>query len=161
MDKGTAMARAWDMRLSLMRVALSMLGNAQDAEDAVSSAILAAGGAAASLRDESRFGAWVMRILVRACYDILRARRRETPGDTPCQAPAFDASGGALWAAIQELPDHSRRVLILYYYEGFKAREIAGILGVPLGTVVGRLARARAQLKQRWTAEESDEKQSV
>lgn len=45
-----------------------------------------------------------------------------------------------MWAALRTLSPPYRRVLILYYYEGFKAREIASILGVPIGTVLGRLA---------------------
>ena len=60
-----------------------------------------------------------------------------------------------MWAALRTLSPPYRRVLILYYYEGFKAREIASILGVPIGTVLGRLARGRAKLKDMIAAEEA------
>lgn len=79
MDTNTAMARAWDRRVSLMRVAVSIVRRSQDAEDAVSNAILQAGCAAGSLRDERRFDAWLMRILVRCCYDILRRSPARKP----------------------------------------------------------------------------------
>ncbi len=154
MDTNTAMARAWDRRVSLMRVAVSIVRRSQDAEDAVSNAILQAGCAAGSLRDERRFDAWLMRILVRCCYDILRRSRRESPGELPEQ-PVFEREGGELWAALRTLSPPYRRVLILYYYEGFKAREIASILGVPIGTVLARLARGRAKLKDMIAAEEA------
>ncbi|MEO0587556.1 MAG: sigma-70 family RNA polymerase sigma factor, partial [Planctomycetota bacterium] len=54
-----------------------------------------------------------------------------------------------LKAAVQELPDHYREVLLLWAVEGLKYREIADVLGVALGTVMSRLYRARAILTEK------------
>jgi RNA polymerase sigma-70 factor (ECF subfamily) len=54
-----------------------------------------------------------------------------------------------LQKALSELPEAFRTPIILYYFEDFSYREIAEQMGVPLGTVMSRLARAKAFLRQR------------
>lgn len=74
------------------------------------------------------------------------------PGDAP---PAWDLRSvdwehvdGRLKRAIDALSDEHREVLLLWGVEGMKYREIASVLGVPLGTVMSRLHRARAILAE-------------
>ncbi len=155
MDANEAAARAWALRVNLMRVALSILRQSADAEDAVSTAMLTACQRAAQLSDPDKYTAWLMRILVRGCYDILRKRRRESPEGDPAafDRPILMTPETTVWDAILTLPEPYRSILILHYYEGFKAREIAGILGMPLGTVLVRLSRGRTQLKESLIAE--------
>ena len=50
-------------------------------------------------------------------------------------------------AAVNQLPPHYRAVIYLYYYEGYQASEIGGILGIPTATVHTRLSRGRTKLK--------------
>lgn len=50
-------------------------------------------------------------------------------------------------AAVNQLPPHYRAVIYLYYYEGYQASEIGGILSIPTATVLTRLARGRTKLK--------------
>ncbi len=92
-----------------------------------------------------------MRILVLTCYDMLKLRKREVPvsSDLPFDEPIFINTGGTVWECIQELPPAYQKVLVLFYYEGFKAREIARILSLPLGTVLVQLSRGRSKLKDR------------
>lgn len=64
------------------------------------------------------------------------------------EVPAPEAEDGSLLAAVNQLPAHYRAVIYLFYYEGYDAREIGQILGVPTATVHTRLARGRAKLKE-------------
>lgn len=148
-------AHAWAMRVSLMRVALSILHHSADAEDAVSTAMLNAYRRASSLHDEGKINAWLMRILVHSCYDLLRKRKRETLSE---EAEAFGEpvlmqTEGSVLEAIRQLPEPYQKVLVLFYYEGFKAKEIAHILSMPLGTVLVRLSRGRNRLREILEAE--------
>ena len=64
------------------------------------------------------------------------------------EVPAPEAEDGSVLAAVNELPAHYRAVIYLFYYEGYDAREIGQILGIPTATVHTRLARGRAKLKE-------------
>lgn len=77
MDAKETATRAWDLRANMIRVALSILRQSSDAEDAISNAVVKACHSAEGLRDEDQFKAWLMRILVRCCYDILRQRNAQ------------------------------------------------------------------------------------
>lgn len=65
------------------------------------------------------------------------------------EVPAPEAEDGSVLAAVNQLPAHYRAVIYLFYYEGYDAREIGQILGIPTATVHTRLARGRAKLKER------------
>lgn len=149
MDAKEAGVRAWDLRVNMMRVAMSILRHGEDAQDALSEAILKASQNSSSLREAQYFKPWLMRILVRCCYDILRKRKREVLSDdfTAYDQSVFDDAEGSVYELIQQLSPAYRQVLTLYYYEGFKTREIAHVLSMPLGTVVGTLARGRGKLR--------------
>lgn len=58
-------------------------------------------------------------------------------------------------AAVDRLPDFLRQVVILAYYQGLKYREIADILGIPVGTVKSRLHTALLRLHEAWSATQS------
>lgn len=156
MDAREVADQAWALRVNMTRVALSILHHSADAEDAVATAMLNAYRSADRLKDEAKLPAWLMRILVRCCYDLLRKRGRETPTDSmeAYDTPVLDATDGTVFETIRTLPQDYQNVLVLYYYEGFKAREIAHILSIPMGTVLGRLSRGRAKLQQALELEE-------
>ena len=69
-------------------------------------------------------------------------------------AAAEPPQAGGLWEAVCALPPDRRAAVTLFYYEDMPEREIAKVLGVPLGTVKSRLSRARKQLKERLCDEE-------
>lgn len=71
------------------------------------------------------------------------SRSRPKPSPPP---PAADHSD--LYAALLALDEKLRLPVVLYYLEGFKTREIAGMLGIPEGTVKTRLRAAREQLRK-------------
>ena len=149
MDANEVAAHAWAIRVNLMRVALSILHHNADAEDAVSTAMLNAYRRAGSLHDEGKINAWLMRILVHSCYDLLRKRKRETPTEEAesFSEPVLMQTEGSVFESIRQLPEPYQKVLVLFYYEGFKAKEIAHILSMPLGTVLVQLSRGRNRLK--------------
>jgi RNA polymerase sigma-70 factor, ECF subfamily len=136
-------------------LALNMLRNRQDAEDAVQDAFLRAYRNREGFRSDAALWTWVYRILLNACYDIGR-RRAGRSAEQPLDAdPAFDipAPGKdhplriALQQALGELSPIYRDVFLLCEVEGYTHREVAGILEIPEGTSKGRLFEARRQLK--------------
>jgi RNA polymerase sigma-70 factor (ECF subfamily) len=58
-------------------------------------------------------------------------------------------------ASVDRLPDFLRQVVVLAYYQGLKYREIADILGIPVGTVKSRLHAALVKLQEAWAASPS------
>lgn len=140
-----------------------------EAEDIVQDAMVRALRGFDGLRgDDAR--PWLMTI-VRNCWRDRAARvgaRRQVPLPTGADGPelvddGLDAEAAAVRASearrmratIAALPDDFREVLILREMEDLSYREIAEATGAPIGTVMSRLARARALLKETWMAEEN------
>ncbi|HEV3203599.1 MAG TPA: sigma-70 family RNA polymerase sigma factor [Gemmataceae bacterium] len=82
-----------------------------------------------------------------ALLDLLEAR---TPG--PVEQVHSEELRERVRASVDRLPDFLRQVVVLAYYQGLKYREIAEILGIPVGTVKSRLHAALAKLHEAWTA---------
>jgi len=144
---------------STFRTALAILGSEADARDACQEAFLKAWRELPRLRDIGRFDAWLGRILVNACRSALRTRRRrhvreirvEDPSAARlvARAQAVDDRLGefdALQRAFERLSVAERTLLALHYLEHRPLVEIAGMLGVPQGTVKSRLHAARRSL---------------
>ena len=137
-------------------LALNVLGNRSDAEDAVQETFLRAYKSRHSFRSDAALWTWVYRILLNACHDIGRSRaaRRdsqmvgaEVAMDVP--TPARDSPMRlTLQRAVDGLAPIYRDVFLLCEVEGYTHREVAGILEIPEGTSKGRLFEARRQLKQ-------------
>ena len=131
----------------LYAVAHRMLRDGQAAEDAVQEALIKAWRDLRSLRERDRFDAWMHRLLVRACYDQSRQRRRFSVevGDIsvdrsdPSDDYARVADRDELERAFLNLSIEHRAVLVLTHYVGLPAPEVARILGIPTGTVYSRL----------------------
>jgi len=137
-----------------------------DAEDIVQDAMLRAFRSFEQVRGED-MRPWLMSIVRNCCrsWTAQPHRRRDVPlgaegpelvfegPDAELQAVrASDAR--QLRATIATLPDEFRDVLILREMEDLSYREIAEVIQTPIGTVMSRLARARALLKDSWIAEE-------
>ena len=147
-----------------------LLGNDQDAADAVHDAYLRAARAAQSYAGGSA-RAWWLAIVRNCCLAKLSTRRRETTlrsGDVVLEAAAATSEveehaaaaqfGDLLREQLRALPPEFREALVLREIEDLSYREIADVLGVPIGTVMSRLARGRALLQRAWnaTAEETN-----
>jgi RNA polymerase sigma-70 factor (ECF subfamily) len=134
-----------------------------DAEDLVQEAYLRAFRFFDGFRGgDSR--AWLLKIVRNTFYTTLKQRARQPNGfiDEGVDDPECDRCDPETIAlanidrqllreAMDELPVEYREVMVLRELEGFAYKEIAAIAGVPIGTVMSRLARARAQLRRRLT----------
>ena len=92
----------------------------------------------------------MLRILTHECYAILRQRRRLVPLDSlpqPQPSPSPE-DPRELWQAVCDLSEQLRAVVVLYYYQGFSARETGKILGISEANVKTRLSRARKRLRE-------------
>jgi RNA polymerase sigma-70 factor, ECF subfamily len=127
------------------RMALLLLGDTAEAEDAVQDALVRAWQRWAQLRDPGRAGAWFGRILVNACRDRLRSPRREVrwigDGRSSSAASVFEERE-ALGAAMRSMNIDQRIVLVLRYYLDLPVEEIAARTGAPEATVRSRLRLA-------------------
>jgi RNA polymerase sigma-70 factor (ECF subfamily) len=134
--------------------------NESDARDAVQEAYLKAFRYFESFQGDSG-RAWLLRIVRNVCYDALRAKETERKVislDEEAAAEVPDSTPGPNILAIQNstklrvrealetLPLEFRTVIILREFDGFSYKEISDIAGVPVGTVMSRLSRARQQL---------------
>jgi RNA polymerase sigma-70 factor, ECF subfamily len=147
------------------RIAYGVLRNAADAEDVSQEALLKAYRRFDRLRDPQRFRGWLVRITFRLALDRARSRKRREIRETAWAQPVATAalpSTEELAAsrefqahfdrALDALPEKLRLVLLLCAMEGHTMGEVAGLLGVPVGTVKSRLFSGRKQLaeKLRW-----------
>jgi RNA polymerase sigma-70 factor, ECF subfamily len=131
----------------LYAIARRILRDGYAAEDAVQDALVRAWRDLRGLRDPDRFDAWLHRLLVNACTDQVRRRRRR-PVEVPVleidQATTVDELGrlvdrDELERAFLGLSVEQRAALVLTHYVGLSAPEVAAILGIPAGTVHSRL----------------------
>ena len=149
MDEATYIAVARQYMPSLFRTAYSILSSRPDAEDAVQQALLNAWKARGKAREGAE-RAWITRILINECYNILRARRRSVPMDPlPQEAVSpLHPSDTGLYDAIASLPENLRTPFLLKYMEGMTEKEVAAALVLPLSSVKHRLFRARKALQK-------------
>ena len=140
----------WEMLVThnktrLYRAALAILGDPQEAEDAVQDAFVRyLEKAPADLENSS---AWLMRVLVNGCKSRLRlAWRRVGPLPERRRAPGPEERQEL--EELFALPPEDRVAIHLHYYEGYSTDEIAQILGCRPGTVRSRLSRARDRLRK-------------
>jgi RNA polymerase sigma-70 factor (ECF subfamily) len=142
---------------ALYRYAYRLSGAAQEAEDLTQEAFCQAQGKLGQLRERAKAKAWLFSILRNAYLHKVRAGKQENcvsldglaelPDRGPEPLPEVDPA--RLQQALGELPEAFRTPIILYYFEDFSYRDIADQMNVPLGTVMSRLARAKAFLRQR------------
>ncbi len=137
---------------SVRSVALGVLNNDHDAEDALQEAFVAAYRAIGSLRNRSSFGAWMLKIARREALAV--AKRRATTilhqPESRFQARHngnLDDEMRLLLAALARLPPHERVSVHLRYFEGHAVKEIAALTGRPVGTVTKQISRAVKRLR--------------
>jgi RNA polymerase sigma-70 factor, ECF subfamily len=137
-----------------------LLRDDQDAQDAVQDAFMRAMRYASSFRGGDR-RAWLLAIVRNVCYTQLsRSRTAATdvvfdeeqhPGTDlaidPETAALTRVDREALTRALEALPVEYREAIVMREMEGLSYKEIAGAAGVPIGTVMSRLARARDRLR--------------
>ena len=141
---------------SLLRVARRLTAGSSQAEDLVQECLLLAWRGFYQLREGTNARAWLFRILFNAFYAQGRKLRAvpeivSLTADAGTVRPALDEAV-EISRALDELNMDHRTVLLLAVVEGFTCNEIAEILGVPVGTVMSRLSRARQAMRTRLAA---------
>ena len=132
----------------ILRLSYTYLKSTQDAEDICQTVFLKllTGGMVFDSPEHEK--AWILRTAANACKDALRAAHRRCVGlEAAAEAAAPEPPASAVLDAVMALPEKYREAVYLYYYEGYRQREIAAVLGVPEETVRTRLSRARDKLK--------------
>jgi RNA polymerase sigma-70 factor (ECF subfamily) len=139
----------------MYRLAVSLVGNAADAEDVVQETFSGAFQALPNFDGRSSVRTWLSRILVNQAAKWRRRRKvRRTvvldaaaPGPSPESGLRIDVLG-----ALETLSPEHREIIALREFQGMSYEEIADVLGVPRGTVESRLFRARQELRDRLKA---------
>ena len=149
---------------AIHRVAYGLVRNAGDADDLAQETFVRAWQAIGRFRVGEPLYPWLARIAMNQAMSLFRRRKRrpETPleplleagrqwggGEDPAAQAADRDRAAHLEAALAELSHEHQSVLVLRAVEGLSYEEIADVLGVPAGTVMSRLSRARAELRAR------------
>ncbi len=138
----------------LYGVARLILRDTHLAEDAVQEALVNTWRSIPALRDPDRFDAWVYRLVINACNDVRRHRRRmaaevnvvEIRQSTVDDRSSFE-DRDMLERGFRHLREEHRAAVVLHYYLGLPATDVAEILGVPLGTAKSRIHYATEALR--------------
>ncbi|MGL4911754.1 MAG: sigma-70 family RNA polymerase sigma factor [Romboutsia sp.] len=136
-------------KVSMYRVAKSILSVEEDVEDAVSEAILKGYISISKLKKDEYFKTWLIRILINECNAIYKKRKREVyieknhielVKENDCKKDLD------LYKAINLLDEDLRITTLLFYFEDMKYKDIAKALKIREGTVKSRLSRAKEKL---------------
>lgn len=133
----------------MYKIAKAILKNDEDVADAMQETALACWEKIDTLKKDDYFRTWLTRILINNCTAIYGQRKRMIP-EQEIQEVWFQETGYANveWENfLNGLEEKYRTVIMLYYVEGFKTREIAQILEMNENTVRGRLMTARKKLE--------------
>ena len=146
-----------------LRLAVAMMGNIEDAQDALQEAFIKTYDTLHRFDLRRPFGPWFFQILRNQCRDMLRSRKakfrmeevdekiEERPADAergPERARQRNDARAVLWKGLERIGTEHREILVLKELEGFRYGEIAQILEIPEGTVASRLYHARNALRE-------------
>jgi RNA polymerase sigma-70 factor (ECF subfamily) len=154
----------------IYRLALSILNDSDDAEDAAQETFIRALLHLKSYQAGTQLRSWLSTIAVNICRDLLRRRKsRQTltgvlhsltrltgAVSTPEDRAMRNEQKSTLWQAVQELDEKHRLPVLLRFVNGLSVREISGVLGINEGTVHSRLHYAVRRLKAQLTDANTD-----
>lgn len=144
--------------LAARRVAMAVLRNQEEADDAVQDGLLAAWRAIGRFDPSRPFRPWLMRIVSNAALDAVRRRQVRRTEEIPAAVESRDVLPDratehslireTLDAALAELPERQRIAVVLFDVEGYGHADIAEVLQVPEGTVRSYVFHARRTLRK-------------
>ena len=133
----------------LYRLSLSYLQNSEDARDAVQDVFIKYATASDIFKDDEHKKAWLIRVTVNCCNDMLRRRklRNYVPLDEISETVAMDEeSSSDIMNCLKLIPPKNRAAVILHYLEGYSVEETAKVLKISVSAVKMRLKRGREAL---------------
>jgi RNA polymerase sigma factor (sigma-70 family) len=141
---------------AMYNIAVRITGNKMDAEDVLQESFVTVFERLGELESPNAFSSWLKRIIINNSISFVRKKKivfsdlEEGLGNSEDQADDFDrdTDPAIVHAAIKELPEGCRTVLVLYALEHYKHREIAGLLGITESTSKSQYHRALALLNK-------------
>jgi len=139
------------------RIAHQKVENHHDAEDIAQEAFLKAYCKLKTLKDRNTFPSWLYAITVNLCKSWWRKRKRQmetielaevAPLDPAIQFYERQEQKAVLWDSVNALAEKDRRIMTMFYREGYSTKEIGELMGITQNQVLVRLHRARKQLKE-------------
>lgn len=139
----------------LYKICILMLCNEQDAKDAVQETFCRFLEKKPDFKDKEHEKAWLLKVAVNYCRDMLRFRLRhpQVPIDELAESLIAGKDQQETFLELMELPARQRAVIYLYYVEGYQVKEIARMLGISAQAVRKRMQRGREQLRVCWKEE--------
>ncbi|MGH1415006.1 MAG: RNA polymerase sigma factor [Pelagimonas sp.] len=137
----------------LMLHATRLLGNHEEAQDAVQDAWIEVFKGLKGLRNDAAFPVWALRIVTRKCAQLIKGKQRDRSlarALAPVLPQVIEPPPGVsrdLARAIADLPAGQATAVALFYIEGLSVIEVSIALDIPVGTVKSRLSLARQSLK--------------
>lgn len=134
----------------IYRLSYSYLTNVADAQDVCQTVFMKLYSLNKEFKDIEHEKAFILRVTANVCKDILKSswKKRFVDYDTVPEQVAPEIVGDdSILQSINELDEKYRTVIYLHYYEGYKVKEIAKILGINMATIKTRLSRGREYLK--------------
>ena len=136
-----------------------MMGNEDDAKDALQDAFIEVFSKVKNLRNPDLFPAWIKRIVINRCISALKKQQREQPlsetlevvDESTEDREAIDWNSHEAkkvhWA-IDQISDGCKTVLNLYLFEGYAHKEIAGILDITESTSKAQYSKAKKKIRK-------------
>lgn len=138
----------------LYKISIIMLCNEQDAYDAVQESFLKYLDTKMNFSDESHEKAWLTRVNINVCKNMLRFRRMHPTVEYETFAlNNHSPEETGIMDALMALNTKDKEVLILYYIEGYSCGEIGSMLKITKSAVKKKLERARKRLKEKYESE--------
>ena len=134
---------------TIFRIAYSYLRSQADADDVTQDVLIQLYKTETAFESDDHLKHWLIRVTVNRCKNIFRSpwRKVEDIADYENSLTFEAPEHRELFDAVMALDKRYRLPVLLYYYEGYSQKEIAGLLSLPEETVRTRLFRARGKLK--------------
>ena len=135
---------------AMYKVAKAILKNDEDVADAMQETALICWEKISELRENKYFKTWLIRILINKCNSIYKQKTKFISNEKQPERGDFENGFANIeWTLLLDvLAEKFRTIIILYYVDGFKVREIAQILDISESTVKARLVEARKQVEK-------------